>query len=104
VSSSGRSRAETNERGRLQNSPGKIIIGADDIFEGQKAEMKAIKVISLIMAIALTALGCYFLVWGIIGRAGLEGWQIGVKNWSVILGLLVIIVGLFLLRFQSRNR
>jgi len=88
----------------LQNSPGKIIIGADDIFEGQKAEMKAIKVISLITAIALTALGFYMLVWGIIDRTGLEGWQIGVKNWSVILGLIVIIVGLFLLRFQSRNR
>jgi len=104
VSSSGRSRAEISERRRLQNSPSKIIIGADDIFEGQKAEMKAIRVISLIMSVALTALGFYMLVWGIIDRTGLEGWQIGIKNWSVILGLLVIIVGLFLFGFQSRNR
>ena len=104
MSSSGRSRAEISERRRLQNSPSKIIIGADDIFEGQKVKMKTIKVISLIMAIALAALGFYMLIWGIIDRTGLEGWQIGVKNWSVILGLLVIIVGLFLFSFQSRNR
>jgi len=89
---------------RLQISPARTIIVADNISEEQEAEMKTIKVIAFIMAMALTALGFYILVWGVIGRAGLEGWQIGVKNWSVILGLIVIVAGLLIFRYQSKNR